>query len=612
MTDLKDPSFTAQVYAPSDYTNPGAQGEIALSTTPNSVKFQKVSASNNSNTHVQFNIPVSRRNCLGRNIHMKFPCKFKCVLPTPIPAAGTGGAPDDDDLEEYILDNYFGDVVMAPTGILSICKNIRLSFGTNTIEVREPSAQLMVLLAASNKYMNSKVLSNCLLKQDDIFDYGLADSATNITVVESESEKRILRRTDISSNIFTGALEDEFGSRMPAYKISLDNNSRTHFFLHMDLESFIPSTLFNIDDETKANFYGLENFSVELTLLTSYGALLSQKPQKNGTAQKVFYIDSLDFPTKPELRCSVITPPTYLAEKMLDPSTNAIRDYVVGFNHYEILADQLIEGAHVAGGSKVSNFSYVSMGASCLPKRLFIAVIPDHTQDVTVDSAGVTGYSTTYNTQLKNTFRPRVFARIDRLDLQIGAHSSLVGSDKEFLYQMSVANGLHKNYEEAMYLSGFPVICDLRRDTSLGGAVIGATEHTNIGVQLDFTNLCNESKLGYKFRLFVIGEFDAVLTQSNGNFSMNYTNIASVLTQTATNDIKTLASSYVQRKGIYLGGGIWSSIKRGLGWVVDRAPDIYKGIKTGVDMYKTIRGGETRVIGGKSVIHFHSKGQFIR
>ena len=251
----------------------------------------------------------------------------------------------------------------------------------------------------------------------------------------------------------------------------------------------------------------------------------------------------------------------------------------------------------VKGGDTKQSYSYVSMAANCLPKRLWISVVPDLDQPMTGTSLiGVT------DVDEKLTFRPRTFARIDRCTLTIGSHSCLVGSDKEFLYQISARNGLTKKQEEAMYLSGHPLIIDLRKDCSLGGEIIGASQHTNIGIDLDFTNLCNDAGKTMKFKLFVIGEFDAVLQHNNANFSLNYTNIASSLTNTSIQDIASLSSNYMIQSGIYLGGSLWGKIKSGFNWVVDRAPAIYRGVKNGIDMYKTVRGGETRVIGGKSVI----------
>ena len=236
---------------------------------------------------------------------------------------------------------YLADTVLCPTGILGLCSSMSVNFnGGSSIEILEPAMQLQLLLTASNPYLMSKNLSGCMLKQDVLPDYALDESADDITVIEKSNEKRLLRRTNAATNEspFTGVLQTVDGVRMPAYRHALIPGSDDEFYLFMDLETFIPSTLFNTSDDSKFSFYGIENFSLNLHLRTSYGRLLSQKYAKTnlaGTAKDldtIISIKSMEFVTPPEMRCRIITPPTYMSDKMIDPSTNAIRDYTIGYS----------------------------------------------------------------------------------------------------------------------------------------------------------------------------------------------------------------------------------------------------------------------------------------
>lgn len=62
-------------------------------------------------------------------------------------------------------------------------------------------------------------------------------------------------------------------------------------------------------------------------------------------------------------------------------------------------------------------------------------------------------------------------------------------------------------------------------------------------------------------------------------------------------DIKLHPLSYYTRQGIYFGGSGFGKFRRGLGWLVSRAPQIGSAIKTDVDVIRTLCGGKNDVVG---------------
>jgi hypothetical protein len=248
----------------------------------------------------------------------------------------------------------------------------------------------------------------------------------------------------------------------------------------------------------------------------------------------------------------------------------------------------------VPAGSVNGSFIYNSFTTSCLPKRLYVAIVPD------MDKPFI---GSTQEREIAVSMKSRNFARIDSCILTVNGTRSLVGADTRDLYRVSVENGLQHTVEQSLYLSGSPLVIDLRKDCSLGNMFIGNSESVNIGVDLKFTNLDPVNANDYK--LVIVAESDAVLKFSNNNFEFLYSNVASNLSGIQTSDIKYSPVS-LQKNGLYLGGSIFGTIKNAIGdagsWVINHAPQIGSAIKTGVDVVRTLRGGRTvDVIGGSTV-----------
>ena len=586
MTDVKS-NVIVEVMADQAYTAPSMEGEVLVSTTSATTQIQKVAANGTNTSQVRFDVPVGKTLAMSRNIRLNFKCKFLC----------TSEVPRDANQSWKTRLGDFADAAFAPTGILSICDTMTLGFHNSVITIKDPAVQLQYLLKCANKYTTDKSLSGCMLKPDNCYNYASEDSTSDLEVVydggSNGGTKRNLKKNHISLDTpFGGFLDSEWGSRMPVYKIEeVSPTENSKFYLTCDLETFIPSSLFNGQDRNKFNFFGLNKFSLTLNLRQTYGKLLSIK--KNTTKAGAFYINSLVFTEPPELQTVLYTPPTFIAEAMRDPNSDSVKPYMIGYSHLEVIADTNANfPMEIDAGAKTA-FRYNTMSSSCLPKRLYIGIISDMDKPDT-DSADTSNHET------KISYKARSFARIDNLTLNIGGKDCLVGSDAKTLYRLSCENGLEVTEDEFLYM-GAPVVIDCRKDCSLAGMLVGNSDGMNIGVDGHFTNLDTTADATNFFKLYVIAEYDAVLKHDKGNFEFHYVNVGSAISGLSTSDIKAKEPYFYHRSGIYLGGSILGKIRDGLGWVISKAPQIGSAIKTGVDLYRSVRGGKNEIVGGATL-----------
>jgi len=358
--------------------------------------------------------------------------------------------------------------------------------------------------------------------------------------------------------------------------------------MHCTLETFIPSSLFNGMDKNKFNFFGLEKFCISLNLRQTYGRLFSMIKPTGSTTHAAFHVQRLEFEEPPVLHTMLYTPPPFIADNMKNQD-GSVKPYLIGYSHLEEVANAIVPGPVAAKTTKTS-WSYNSISCPCLPKRLYISVISNPDEPYIVPDTDTT------NRETLISYKSRAFARIDSCILTINGTRSLVSATSRDLFRMSVENGLNLSSEEALYTAGSPIVVDLRKDCSLSGMLVGNSDSVNIGVDLDFTNLDPTS--ANHFKLYVIAEYDAVLKHDKGTFSYVYSNVASNISNLSMSDIKSREPYYWSRQGIYLGGSILGKIRDGLGWVLSKAPEIGSAIKTGVDMYRSLRGGKNDVVGG--------------
>jgi hypothetical protein len=571
-----------QAYAPSS-----DHGVIQVSTTSNSTSFSKISANSQNVSNIRFDVPVGKNMAMSNNVRLTFKCKFMCRTSDGNDVQAVGATPTVQEWKQYV--GEFADISFAPTGLLSICDTMSLGFGNATTTITDPSSLLQIIMACTNPYEMDKSLSGCMLRGDDVYNYIISDTVKDINVVGLNGITESIRRTDLSKeNPFATTQDQVHGSRMPAYKIEPITGDKKNFYLYCELESFIPSSLFNSQDITQSNFYGLDKFVLTLNLRQQYGRLFSMI---NKAASKKFLVQKLEFPEAPVLHTVLYTPPAVI-EEGLKNEDGSIKNYMIGYSQFD-MTDVVIPYS-VPAGSVNGSFIYNSFTTSCLPKRLYVAIVPD------MDKPFI---GSTQEREIAVSMKSRNFARIDSCILTVNGTRSLVGADTRDLYRVSVENGLQHTVEQSLYLSGSPLVIDLRKDCSLGNMFIGNSESVNIGVDLKFTNLDPVNANDYK--LVIVAESDAVLKFSNNNFEFLYSNVASNLSGIQTSDIKYSPVS-LQKNGLYLGGSIFGTIKNAIGdagsWVINHAPQIGSAIKTGVDVVRTLRGGRTvDVIGGSTV-----------
>jgi hypothetical protein len=565
-------------------------GEVQVSTTAASTIFQRTAATNMNASNVRFDVPLNKQLALSKNIKMHFPCRFRCSLVSG--RTFTAGA-DSDEIKSVLGD--MGSVSFAPGGILNIINNMQIAFGSgSSYNIQDPAVQLRNILAFTKKYDIDESLSGCMLKPDMLSNYQLMSTADDLTVPDLKNNTSFLRRNSSQVvNPFSGVGEsDVWSDRMPAYRVErINDNTTTDFYLYVDLESFIPSSLFNTMDRTKSNFFGVEKLSVILTLQTTYGKLFSMKVDQTEANNRLFVANTLEFTEAPIISTTHITPPEIIRNELLDEH-GFVKPYMIGYSYYDVL-DYTIPGTVPAtDAGRKSKVSYNTMSCQTLPKRMFISVIPNPDLPLTAAEYGTTSTPR----EVFVSANPRNFARIDGCVLTINGTRSLVSANADDLYRISVENGLSYKRHEALFTTGAPVIIDLRKDASLNGMLIGHSDPVTIGVDIDFTNL--DMTYAHDFKLVVMVEYEAILKHERGAFQFLHTNVSSSISGLTLNDLKSMPPDFYRNNGIYLGGSILGTVKDGFNWVVNHAPQIGSAIKTGVDVVRTLRGGKNEIIGG--------------
>lgn len=565
-------TFKVEYEGSPDLMYPPNDATVISGLTPNQVNYITMDAASGTDiSRISFKINIPETSCMGKDVRVR--CFFKALLTDItgiVPAAGAVPA----TTAQNIVDS-FSDVAFAQTGLLQIVNTITVGHGSDTFVINQPQLITQCLLPTIDPAFSDQTLSDCQVKPDLLPIYKNYDQANSVTCVgvgQEQTDVYVKRTATTDVNIFSYFNGNQlYTSRVPNISIGTIDHANHTAEIYFSLTTFIPCSLFD-GSMTNSNFnpFGINSFSLDLNLNPNFKKMFSAITAAN------FKLSNFSFANIPQIFCQTYTPKDYILHDSKD-ANGKFKDYLIPYTSYETNYTQIMP-SDTAPKAKAVQVTVNGVKLTTLPKRLFIAVIPDREHS---DAHLV----------------PCTFARIESCVLNINGAQSLVNTNAEHLLNLSQRNSLQLDRTTAMYFSGFPLVLDLTKDVSCP-SLIGENLGVDISMNLSFTNLAAVAR---KFKVVVVSEHDNVFKYENGTVKYMTTAVATNLmvsdpTEVTAKNRKITTGIYGGRR---YGGGFFDSIGRIGKWVVDKG---VPAALTAVNAYKTIKGGKSEVTGGRGSV----------
>lgn len=578
--------YTVTLAGSKSYMPPPESGEIAISTASAGTTFNRVSATSNQTLScVTFDIQCTPQTALSRN--MKINTTVRALFDN-LPDNKVLGVNTKYDLDAFnFVTGNLSDLCIAPFGLLQLAHSMSVNLGASQLDIIDVPHLLQNIIPCSNPFVQDKNSSDVMLRPDICQNYLGYQGVEGAKVfsIDGGKESTLKRNGSAINNPFSNESYLE-QSRMPPYRASsTDGAGLNSFAIDFELSTFFPSALFNPSNDSY-NFFGLDKVSLSLNLTLGHHRLFSVIPKD---PFEKLHVKSIEFVKTPELTYNTYTPPEIILNGIKE--NGEIKPYVIPFPHHVVSTKQA-QATPIARG-ETKSVTLRSFTVQSLPKRLYISMA----SDIDIKSSIVHTLPADTQSMLLKSCKPRTFARIESCLLKIGNSTSLVGANCRDLLKISHENGLHFSHDQAMYISGAPIVIDLRTDCSLPNMAIGNTTNSlPIDIEITYRNIGTETN---SFVAVVVSEYDAGFKYEKSATKFIHSNIAAELSGIRSSEISTSNTEVISRDGIYLGGssggGFFETIKNGIGHIADFAVPIAK-------IVKAVRGGgNDNITGGASI-----------
>lgn len=558
---------------------------VALRNTPVVSRVHKVNSLDTNPDVFNFDLNVGSENYFNNNvcISVDLPLTFKRVS-APATTA-TPPVPIVINRDNFVKDffNNFQNLALSQFPLLQAMENYSVTF--DSTEVTNKSNILAQFASVSNYWDEGEVNRHFQGSLPDRFSSHALNTGSNTTQHETLGPDGKVWTTInpplVSENPFGGSYSTRYNSRVPLMRyvscVGDTCNVVVRFYTHLPLSFFgIPTS----DDV----MYGVNNLKVAVRLKPSAPHWLFSIRDGLSTFTNITFTPATT--AVASLTTQVYNPPSHV--KSIMKQAGLLNPYAIEYtNTLSTGPRQTVSVSSVIGSEQEFNVPLVQ--CQQIPKSIYISVMRKR-------GLGLAG----------TTAVPLHFGLIKSLDISFnGANTPF--STIESLEHLALKNGLDMD-DKMRYSKGYAVKIDLGSDLSMpeDGLILGQTYNCNLAISGKFISPYQGdggSDIQYEIHVMVCNE--ELLRYDGEGFSK----LGAI--KVGVGDIKPEHLAEMMRNQMIhrinaIGGGFlgdaWRGLKKGAVTAWNNRERIMDAAKTGLDTYRSLRGGSNLIGGGTKTL----------